>query len=91
MTCSYVAIFSDRWLLVPPPNDGLNQVLFIGKVMIELAFTGTSSQANSIKARAPYTLLTDQLSGMSKDALTTAAPSRCLRFGRNVQSPLSFW
>jgi hypothetical protein len=57
------------------PNDSLNQLLFIGKVMIELAFTGGSCQENVIKARALYTSVAYQLSCMSKDALTAAPPS----------------
>jgi len=43
--------------------------------MIELAFTGTSRQANVIKARALDTSLAYQLSSTRKDALTAVTPS----------------
>jgi hypothetical protein len=55
--------------------DGQDEVLFIGKVMIQLAFTDRSRRTDVIKAGALNTLLIHKLSGLREDTLTATVTS----------------
>src|SRR5579863_3452258 len=71
-----------------PFNDRQHEVLFIGKVMVQLAFTDIRRRANVVHAGALNTLLIYQPRGLRENTLTTTIPSWGKELPRHVD-PLS--